>query len=89
MWKNIVGTHLLLLHLLKPAINTCPQKPTLWWALSSRLKALTKFQQVGTHADSLIAEAVLKGVKGFDYDLAYEAVHKDATVAPENDNSTM
>ncbi|TCD66218.1 hypothetical protein EIP91_001665, partial [Steccherinum ochraceum] len=40
---------------------------------------------VGTHADSLIAEAVLKGVTGFDRELAYEAVHKDATVPPEDD----
>ena len=44
--------------------------------------------KVGTHADSLIAEAVLKGFTGFDLDLAYEAVHKDATVPPENDWTT-
>jgi putative alpha-1,2-mannosidase len=43
---------------------------------------------VGTHADSLIAEAVLKGIVGFDLELAYEAVHKDATVPPANDNTT-
>ncbi|KAH9949159.1 glycoside hydrolase family 92 protein [Amylocystis lapponica] len=40
---------------------------------------------VGTHADSLIAEAVIKGVTGFDIDTAYEAVYKDATVPPVND----
>ncbi|GJE97274.1 glycoside hydrolase family 92 protein [Phanerochaete sordida] len=40
---------------------------------------------VGTHADSLIAEAVLKGFTDFDLDLAWEAVHKDATVPPEDD----
>ena len=44
--------------------------------------------QVGTHADSQIAEAVIKGVQGFDLDLAYEAVHKDATVPPVNDQNT-
>ncbi|KAF8075749.1 glycoside hydrolase family 92 protein [Lyophyllum atratum] len=43
---------------------------------------------VGTHADSLIAEAVVKGVEGFDKDLAWEAVWKDANVAPKDDNST-
>ncbi|KAF7354596.1 Glycoside hydrolase family 92 protein [Mycena sanguinolenta] len=43
---------------------------------------------VGTHADSLIAEAVVKGVKGFDMDLAWEAAYKDATVPPENDGNT-
>ncbi|KAI0315644.1 glycosyl hydrolase family 92-domain-containing protein [Amylostereum chailletii] len=42
---------------------------------------------VGTHADSLIAEAVLKNITGFDVDLAYEAVHKDATVPPEHDDT--
>ncbi|KAF8638772.1 hypothetical protein AX17_001967 [Amanita inopinata Kibby_2008] len=43
---------------------------------------------VGTHADSLIAEAVVKGVTGFDRELAWEAVWKDATVAPKNDWTT-
>jgi putative alpha-1,2-mannosidase len=41
--------------------------------------------QVGTHADSLIAEAVLKNITGFDRDLAWEAVWKDATTPPMND----
>jgi hypothetical protein len=45
--------------------------------------------QVGTHADSLIAEAVLKGITGFDLDTAWEAVYKDATVPPKNDNTTV
>ncbi|PPQ82587.1 hypothetical protein CVT26_002249, partial [Gymnopilus dilepis] len=40
---------------------------------------------VGTHADSLIAEAVLKNITGFDRDLAWEAVWKDATVPPVDD----
>ncbi|KZV62243.1 glycoside hydrolase family 92 protein [Peniophora sp. CONT] len=41
---------------------------------------------VGTHADSLVAEAVLKGITGFDLDLAYAAVYKDATVPPVDDD---
>ena len=41
---------------------------------------------VGTHADSLVAEAVLKGIDGFDLDLAYAAVYKDATVPPVDDD---
>ncbi|OBZ65460.1 hypothetical protein A0H81_14578 [Grifola frondosa] len=40
---------------------------------------------VGTHADSLIAEAVVKGIADFDLDLAYEVVYKDATVPPKDD----
>ncbi|KAJ7342642.1 glycosyl hydrolase family 92-domain-containing protein [Mycena albidolilacea] len=43
---------------------------------------------VGTHADSLVAEAVVKGVKGFDTDLAWEAAYKDGVVPPENDRNT-
>lgn len=43
---------------------------------------------IGTHADSLVAEALLKGFRGFDVDLAYEAIRKDATVPPENDKTT-
>jgi putative alpha-1,2-mannosidase len=44
---------------------------------------------VGTHGDSLIAEAVIKNFTGFDIETAYEAVYKDATVPPVNDNSTV
>jgi putative alpha-1,2-mannosidase len=44
---------------------------------------------IGTHADSLIAEAVRKGVVGFDRELAWEAVWKDATVAPKDDATTQ
>ncbi|KAG5648805.1 hypothetical protein DXG03_000154 [Asterophora parasitica] len=43
---------------------------------------------VGTHADSLIAEAVIKGVEGFDKDLAWEAVWKDVTIPPKDDLTT-
>jgi predicted alpha-1,2-mannosidase len=42
---------------------------------------------IGTHADSLIAEAIAKGFKGFDYALAYQAVHKDATTPPDGDTT--
>jgi predicted alpha-1,2-mannosidase len=42
---------------------------------------------IGTHADSLIAEAMAKGFKGFDYKLAYEAVYKDAMTPPDGDTT--
>lgn len=40
---------------------------------------------IGTHADSLVAEAINKGFKGFDYQLAYQAVYKDAMTPPDGD----
>jgi len=40
---------------------------------------------VGTHADSIVAEAMVKGFTGFSTSLAYEAVLKDAMVPPERD----
>ncbi|KAK0227101.1 glycoside hydrolase family 92 protein [Armillaria nabsnona] len=41
---------------------------------------------IATHADSLITEAILKGFEGgFDVDLVWEAVWKDATIPPEKD----
>jgi predicted alpha-1,2-mannosidase len=42
---------------------------------------------IGTHADSLVAEAISKGFKGFDYKLAYEAVYKDAMSPPDGDTT--
>lgn len=40
---------------------------------------------IGTHADSVVAEALVKGFRGFDMELAWEAVRKDATVPPDRD----
>jgi predicted alpha-1,2-mannosidase len=42
---------------------------------------------IGTHADSLVAEAINKGFKAFDYQLAYQAVYKDAMTPPEGDTT--
>ncbi|MEP7044177.1 MAG: GH92 family glycosyl hydrolase [Dokdonella sp.] len=42
---------------------------------------------IGTHADSLVAEAINKGFNGFDYKLAYAAVYKDAMVPPDGDTT--
>lgn len=42
---------------------------------------------IGTHADSLIAEALRKGFRGFDRDLAWKAVYKDAMEPPEGDTT--
>ena len=42
---------------------------------------------IGTHADSLVAEAIAKGFKGFDWQRAYAAVRKDATVPPDGDTT--
>ncbi|SJX61868.1 uncharacterized protein SRS1_12852 [Sporisorium reilianum f. sp. reilianum] len=41
---------------------------------------------ISTHADSLIAEAAVKGVRGFDLKKAWEAVRKDGTVPPERES---
>jgi predicted alpha-1,2-mannosidase len=42
---------------------------------------------IGTHADSLVAEAMRKHFHGFDYDLAWAAVYKDAMTPPEGDTT--
>jgi predicted alpha-1,2-mannosidase len=40
---------------------------------------------IATHADSLVAEAINKGFKGFDRKLAYQAVYHDAMDPPTDD----
>jgi predicted alpha-1,2-mannosidase len=42
---------------------------------------------IGTHADSLVAEAVQKHFHGFDYRLAWNAVYKDAMTPPDGDTT--
>jgi predicted alpha-1,2-mannosidase len=40
---------------------------------------------IGTHADSLVSEALAKGLGGFDHDLAWRALYKDGMVPPDGD----
>jgi len=40
---------------------------------------------LGSHADAVIADAYIKGFRGFDENLAYEAIRKDAMVPPDSD----
>ena len=42
---------------------------------------------IGTHADSMVAEAVRKGFHGFDRDTAWQAVYKDAMTPPDGDTT--
>lgn len=42
---------------------------------------------IGTHADSLVAEAMRKNFKGFNYNLAWDAVYKDAMTPPDGDTT--
>lgn len=40
---------------------------------------------ISTHADAVVADAYIKGIRNFDVNLAYEAVHKDAFTPPDDD----
>jgi len=40
---------------------------------------------ISTHADAVVADAYVKGFRGFDLNLAYQAVHKDAFTPPDGD----
>ncbi|MEO5647715.1 MAG: GH92 family glycosyl hydrolase, partial [Chitinophagaceae bacterium] len=42
---------------------------------------------IGTHANPVIADAYVKGFRGYDVNLAYEALLKDAMVPPDNDTN--
>jgi predicted alpha-1,2-mannosidase len=42
---------------------------------------------IGTHADSLVAEALAKGLDGFDKQTAWDAVYKDAMTPPDGDTT--
>jgi len=40
---------------------------------------------IGTHADAVIADAWVKGIRGYDHALAYEAMRKNAMIPPDGD----
>lgn len=42
---------------------------------------------IGTHADSMVAEAIRKNFHGFDRNLAWQAVYKDAMTPPDGDTT--
>lgn len=41
---------------------------------------------IGTHADAVIADAYVKGIRNYDVNLAYETMRKNAMMATECDN---
>jgi predicted alpha-1,2-mannosidase len=43
---------------------------------------------IGTHADAVIGDAYLKGIRNYDIDLAYEAMRKNSFMATECDATT-
>lgn len=43
---------------------------------------------IGTHADAVIADAYIKGIRNYDIALGYEAMRKNSFMATECDNST-
>jgi putative alpha-1,2-mannosidase len=88
MWKNIVGMSNVSYSRCQFLIEFVETNIMVSSTGQSVQRLTLSFIQVGTHADSLIAEAVVKGVTGFDLELAYEAVYKDATVPPVNDGNT-
>jgi len=38
---------------------------------------------IGTHADAVVSDAYMKGIRNYDINLAYEAMRKDAMVPPD------
>ena len=40
---------------------------------------------IGTHADSVIADAYVKGIRGFDLNKAYAATYKNSMTPPDGD----
>ena len=40
---------------------------------------------IGTHADAVVSDAYMKGIRNYDIQLAYEAMRKDAMVPPDGD----
>lgn len=43
---------------------------------------------IGTHADAVISDAYVKGFRGYDVNLAYEAMRKNAMVPPDHDTKS-
>lgn len=54
------------------------------WLPDARIAGANGLTQGGSNGDVLIADAVVKGLKGFDYQTAYEAIRKDAEVESGN-----
>jgi predicted alpha-1,2-mannosidase len=54
------------------------------WLPDARIGGANGLTQGGSNSDVLIADAVVKGMTGFDYQTAYEALVKNAEVEPKN-----
>lgn len=54
----------------------------LGWLPDCRMSLCKGFTQGGSNADNVLADAYVKNVSGIDWQLAYEAIVKDAEVEP-------
>lgn len=52
------------------------------WMPDSRVAGTNGLTQGGSHGDVLVADAIVKGLSGIDYETAYEALKKNAEVEP-------
>jgi predicted alpha-1,2-mannosidase len=51
------------------------------WLPDARIAGSNGMTQGGSNGDVLVADAIVKGLRGFDYNLAYDALVKDADTA--------
>ena len=89
LWDTYRALHPLLIFIQPERVNPMIQAMLQMYQQGGRLPmwpnpAETNIM-IGTHADAVIADAYVKGVRGYDVNLAYEALLKDALVPPVGD----
>ncbi len=92
LWDTYRALHPLLILIQPERVNAMVQSMLQMYKEGGRLPmwpnpAETNIM-IGTHADSVIADAWVKGFRGYDAGLAYEAMRKDSMVPPDNDTNT-
>ena len=89
LWDTFRALHPLLLFIQPERVNAMINAMLQMYQQGGRLPmwpnpAETNIM-IGTHADPVIADAYVKGFRGYNVNLAYEALLKDAMVPPDND----
>ncbi len=91
LWDTFRALHPLLLLTAPQRVNPMIQSIVDFYKESGRLPVWPNPMEtnimIGTHADAVIADAYVKGFKGFDTNTAFKAIVKNGNTPPPNDTT--
>lgn len=89
LWDTYRAAHPLLIYLVPERVNEMINSLLSYYEGTGRLPVWPNPMEtnimIGSHADAVITDAYVKGIRDFDIEKAYQAIRKNGTTPPVND----